>query len=59
MSFYEVWYYQERGFASESHKVASFRSKKKAKAYAKKMNEEDTSARYSVHEKEFMDCDCE
>lgn len=53
--YYEVWFYQENGFASTSYRVKSFKNEEKAHEYAKRMNKEDKYAMYSVHEKEFDD----
>lgn len=53
--YYEVWFYQENGFASTNYRVKSFKSKEKARKYAEQMNNEDSSAMYEVYEKEFDD----
>ena len=52
---YEVWFYQENGFASTEYRIKSFKSKKKAKKYAEQMNKKDSDAIYEVHEKKFDD----
>ncbi len=53
--YYEVWFYQENGFASTNYRVKSFKSKEKARKYAERMNKEDSSAMYEVYEKNFDD----
>lgn len=53
--YYEVWLYQENGFASTNYRVKSFKSKEKARKYAERMNKEDSSAMYEVYEKNFDD----
>lgn len=53
--YYEVWLYQENGFASTNYRVKSFKSKEKARKYAEQMNKEDSSAMYDVYEKKFDD----
>lgn len=53
--YYEVWFYQENGFASTNYRVKSFMSKEKAKKYAEEMNKKDSSAMYDVYEKTFDD----
>ena len=53
--YYEVWFYQENGFASTNYCIKSFKSKEKANEYAKRMNKEDKSAMYNVYEREFDD----
>lgn len=53
--YYEVWFYQENGFASTSYRIKSFKNKEKATEYAERMNKEDKDALYQVYEKEFDD----
>lgn len=53
--YYEVWFYQENGFASTEYRIKSFKSKEKAQKYAEQMNKEDSSAMYEVYEKNFDD----
>ena len=53
--YYEVWFYQENGFASTSYRIKSFKSREKAREYAERMNKEDKDALYRVCEKEFDD----
>lgn len=53
--YYEVWFYQENGFASTHYRKKSFKSKEKANEYAKRMNKEDKYAMYNVYEREFDD----
>ena len=52
--YYEVWFYQENGFASTSYRVKSFLKKENAKACAKKMNKKNDGI-YEVYEKKFAD----
>lgn len=54
--YYEVWFYQENGFASTNYRVKSFLKKENAKACAKKMNKENDDI-YDVYEKKFADGD--
>lgn len=53
--YYEVWFYQENGFASTSYRKKSFKSKEKAYEYAERMNKEDKDALYRVCERKFDD----
>ena len=53
--YYEVWFYQENGFASTNYRVKSFKSDEKANEYAKRMNKEDKNAMYNVYERKFDD----
>lgn len=53
--YYEVWFYQENGFASTHYRIKSFKNKEKATEYAERMNKEDKDALYRVYEKEFDD----
>jgi len=53
--YYEVWFYQENGFASTSYRIKSFKNKENAKEYAERMNKEDKDALYQVYEREFDD----
>lgn len=53
--YYEVWFYQENGFASTSYRIKSFKSREKAREYAERMNKEDKDAMYNVYEREFDD----
>ena len=46
--YYEVWFYQENGFASTSYRVKSFKNEEKAHEYAKRMNKEDKSIIYAA-----------
>lgn len=55
MKYYEVWFYQENGFASTEYRIKSFRSKEKAREYAEQMNKKDSSAMYEVYEIKFDD----
>lgn len=55
--YYEVWFYQENGFASTHYRVKSFIKKENAEAYAQKMNKQDKSGLYEVYRKEFADGD--
>lgn len=54
--YYEVWFYQENGFASTSYRVKSFFKRENAKACAKKMNKKNDGI-YEVYEKKFADGD--
>ena len=53
--YYEVWFYQENGFASTHCRVKSFKSEEKAKKYAEQMNQQDSDAIYDVYKREFDD----
>lgn len=53
--YYEVWFYQENGFASTSYPIKSFKNKEKAIEYAERMEKEDKDALYRVCEREFDD----
>lgn len=53
--YYEVWFYQENGFASTSYSIKSFKNKEKAIEYAERMEKEDKDALYRVCEREFDD----
>ena len=53
--YYEVWFYQENGFASTKYRIKSFKSKEKANKYAEQMNKKDSDALYEVYERKFDD----
>lgn len=55
--YYEVWFYQENGFASTKYRIKSFKSKEKANKYAEQMNilKKGSDAIYNVYERKFDD----